>query len=409
MRSTLAPGGSAEMTATKSRGSVVSNVVEATTKPIRVAVICDFPEERWPSMDLVGDMLCDNLTRHHSRDVQATVIRPRMPFTRKGVAGTLSRVYGRYFYYPRKIRNRRERFDLYHIVDHSYAHLAHELPPERTIITCHDMDAFRCLIDPSSEHRSWAFRAMTRQILAGMQRAGRVTCDTAATRDALLAHGLLSEAKLSVIHNGVHPALGPQPDKSDKSLSRLLGRRVGAVPELLHVGSTIRRKRIDILLKVLAEVRQRRSDVRLLRVGGEFTSEQKCLAKSFGLSEYIDVLPRIAEATLGAAYRRASVVLQTSEAEGFGLPVIEAMACGTPVIASAIPALREVGGKETTYCVVDDVGALASQVLALLSERDTNPTAWSARSWRVIQHASNFTWNSYAEKMVNLYKEVLSR
>ena len=122
-------------------------------RPIRVALLCDYREEKWYSMDLVGDMLTDHLAREHENSVHAEQIVPQMsePFgsRREGFLKNAHRALGRFVAYPREIRKLRDQFDLFHIVDHSYAHLALELPPERVIVTCHDLDAFSALLPGS--------------------------------------------------------------------------------------------------------------------------------------------------------------------------------------------------------------------------------------------------------------------
>jgi len=377
--------------------------VRTTSRPIRVAVICDFAEENWPSMDLVGDMLQATLQKQHADHIAPALIRPKMAFFSPHSPDKISRLFGRFLHYPRELRRIQNRFDLFHIVDHSYAHLVHYLPAERTLVTCHDVDAFRCLLEPEAK-RSIFFRGMARLILSGMQRAAHVTCDTEATRQEILTHSLLPDDRLTVVHNGVHPALGPEPNHAaDIELSRLLGRIPGTITDLLHVGSTIPRKRIDTLLHTFADLRQHRADLRLLRVGGEFTSQQRELAQSLGVLNHIDVLPRIDEKLLAAVYRRAAILLQTSDAEGFGLPVIEAMACGTPVIASDIPPLREVGGTAALYCPVGDTTQFVKAVLLLLTERDKDPSAWQIRHTSSLTQASRFTWSDYTDRMIEIY------
>jgi glycosyltransferase involved in cell wall biosynthesis len=397
------------VTATNSAGEAAV-VAPTRSRLLRVAIICDFAEERWPSMDLVGNMLHSTLANQHSDHVTASLVRPKMPFSSAQHPDRISRLFGRVFHYPRELRRIRGKFDLFHIVDHSYAHLVHDLPPERTVVTCHDIDAFQCLLQPELK-RSMLFRgtfqAMTRRILTGMQRAAHVTCDTEATRQEILTHSLLPCERLTVVHNGVHPDLRPEPDyDADSQLTRLLGRLPGTATELVHVGSTIARKRIDTLLSVFADLRQHRSDVRLLRIGGEFTASQHQLAQSLGILKHIDVLPRIDERVLAAAYRRAAVLLQTSDAEGFGLPVIEAMACGTPAIASDIAPLREVGGSAAEYCPIGDTPQFLHTVLHLLKQRDDEPSAWQLRRANSLTQASRFTWTAYAAKMVEIYHRV---
>ena len=124
-------------------------------KPVRVGVVCDLREEGWHSMDLVADMLLDTLPSVSGGCIAATRLRPPMirRWTRLPVVGGGSRAHlgdrltGRLWDYPRWLRPRRSEFDVFHIVDHSYAHLVRALPAERTIVTCNDTDAFEAARD----------------------------------------------------------------------------------------------------------------------------------------------------------------------------------------------------------------------------------------------------------------------
>lgn len=392
----------------------------------RVAVICDLLEENWPSMDLVADMLIQFLNKEHSNAVSATRVRPvmRRRFVRvKSVSvnllngdGQLSRflfnadrLVSRFWDYPRYARRHREEFDLFHIVDHSYGQLVHSVPPERTIVTCHDIDAFQSLLQPTCEPRQWALRKMAGRILSGLRMAARVVCVTTSVRDQLLGYGLLSPDRVTVVPNGVHPACSPEPEPAaDLEATRLLGpERRGAI-DLLHVGSTIPRKRIDILLRVFASVRREFPEARLLRVGGAFTTSQIELVGKLDLNESIVVLPFLDRDVLAAVYRRAALVMLPSDGEGFGLPVIEAMACGTPVVASDLPVLREVGGDAAVYCTVGDVSQWSDSVSKLLTERSHNTARWCLRKRAGISQSSNFSWAEHARQMVSLYLGVLN-
>ncbi|MBV9957292.1 MAG: glycosyltransferase family 4 protein, partial [Acidobacteria bacterium] len=352
----------------------------------RVAVICDLPEENWHSMDLVAEMLLKHLRAEHAESVSAEGIRPhlkrRLGFWPRpsAVAHNADRLFNRFWDYPRLLRRERERFDLFHLVDHSYAQLVRELPAERTIVTCHDLDTFRCVLEPEREPRGRWFVAMTERILDGLRRAARVTCDSVATRDELLKFELVPASRAVVIPNGVHPSCSPEPEAAaDAEAVRLLGDESDAVVDLLHVGSTIPRKRLDVLLRVFAEVQKEFKGARLLRVGGAFTDEQSKLAERLGLSQAILVLPQLSRPVLAAVYRRAALVLQPSEREGFGLPVVEALACGAPVVASDLDVLREVGGEAAVYCPVADISAWSEALSALLHERRDEPERWEAR------------------------------
>lgn len=366
-------------------------------------------------MDLVAEMLLKHLHGSYAATLEATPIRP--PLRRrfghlplmggKNIMINADRLTNRFRDYPRLLQRERDKFDLFHLVDHSYAQLVHKLPAERTIVTCHDLDTFRCVLEPERYPRSKPFVLMTKKILDGLRRAAWVTCDSVATRDELLKHQVVPPERAVVIHNGVHPTCTPEPDASaDEEAARLLGAERDDAIDVLHVGSTIERKRIDVLLRVFAAIRKEFPEARLVRAGGAFTSEQIKLVGQLGFADSILVLPALERPVLSAVYRRTALLLQPSEREGFGLPVIEAMACGAPVVASDLAVLREVGGEATVYCPVADVLAWSETAINLLHERREQPERWAARREAGFQHAAGFTWSEYAAKMVALYREL---
>jgi glycosyltransferase involved in cell wall biosynthesis len=380
---------------------------------LRIAIVADYAEEGWPSMDLVADMLLDHLRREHAATLDAALIRPKMPrrLTQvplvSGKLAVLDRATARQWDYPRQLK-RFGAFDVYHVVDHTYAHLVHGLRAGRTIVTCHDVDAFRSILQPEDERRSLPFRWMTRRILNGLRKAAAVPCDSEATRDALVTLAGFTPARLPVIPNGADPGGSPDADPAtDFEAGRILGPRQGV--ELLHVGSTIDRKRIDVLLEVFAAVRRARRDTRVIRVGGPFTGAQRAQARDLGIADAIAVVPFVDRATLSAIYRRVALTLLTSEREGFGLPLVESLACGTPMVASDIPVLRELGQDSVVYAGLGDIGAWRDAILGLLAERESQQDQWRARKIRGIARAADFSWSHYAATLAALYQDVAAR
>ena len=257
-------------------------------KPVRVGVVCDLREEGWHSMDLVADMLLDTLPSVSAGSILATRLRPPMirRWTRLPVVGGGSRAHlgdrltGRLWDYPRWLRPRRGEFDVFHIVDHSYAHLIRALPADRTIITCNDTDAFEAARDGAASRFDPA-RLLAAHVLDGISRASHVACISEATRQDLISTGRVDPSRTSVVYLGAHPACTPAPDAvPDAEIDRQLGTRTF---EVLHVSSTIPRKRIDVLLEVFSAFRRMRPDARLVRVGGPLTREQHASCRT---SEY---------------------------------------------------------------------------------------------------------------------------
>jgi glycosyltransferase involved in cell wall biosynthesis len=370
-----------------------------------VRIVCDFAEEGWPSMDYVADVLAAGLAKHFEGTVDLQSIRPAMvPLPHR----TLARALNRYVYYPWFLRKRRSGPDVFHVIDHSYAHLVHQLPPERTVVTCHDIDAFRCLLEGRQEHRSRLFRTVSRWILAGMQKAARVICVSEATRNELVNRRLVDPRRACVVENAVAPEFTPRYDpQAERELERLLGPRVQGTTELLHVGSTARRKRLDVLMKVAVELRRKGEPVRLIRVGPQVPAELNTDAAVLAAAGAFVSLPFLSRAVLAALYRRADLLLQTSDAEGFALPVAEAMACGLTVIVSDLPVLREIGGQAAHFCPPGDVAAWTRTVRVLLNEGNCPPADLRSRRRQAnLECASRFSLDRHISGIVKVYEEV---
>jgi glycosyltransferase involved in cell wall biosynthesis len=376
--------------------------------PRALAILTDFLEEGWPSMNLCGDMLLDHLPRTGPFAVEAARVRPlfrrvatRLPVIgRRSAAFNADRLLNRFVVFPRHARRVVDQFELFHVADHSYSQLVHVLPAARTGVFCHDLDTFRCLINPAAEPRPRWFRALSGRILNGMRKAAVVFHTTAAVGAQIRQAGLIDPDRLVLAPYGVAPEFltGAPTEAADLPwLSQVNGR-----PWVLHVGSCIPRKRIDVLLDVVAAVRETMPDLRLVQIGGRWTAGHRERIARADLDGAIIQEPGLNRAALSDVYRRASVVLLPSDAEGFGLPVIEALACGAAVVASDIPMLREAGGRAAIYAPVGDVAAWASAVANLLTDPASAPPRVERLAW-----ASRFTWTAHAEIIARAYHELV--
>jgi glycosyltransferase involved in cell wall biosynthesis len=366
--------------------------------PVRLAVLTDYPAEGWPSMDLCAEMLLAHLPPSVAAERVCPPFRrvaSRLPAVgRRNVAFNADRLLNRFVLFPRHARRVAPHFDLFHVVDHTYAQLVHALPAGRTGVYCHDFDAFRCLLEPAADPRPKWFRALARRILNGMQRAVVVFHNSAQTGEQLVRFGLIDAGKL------VHAPLGVAAEfRADASglepawLKGLAGR-----PWVAHVGSCIPRKRVDVLLDVVAALRARLPDLRLVKVGGEWSAEHRERVARHGLADAIVHVHNLSRADLAAVYRRAGAVLVPSEAEGFGLPVIEALSCGAAVVASDIAPLREAGGPAAAYAPVGDVAAWVEAVVRVLTDPGAAPPRGERLAW-----AARFSWAAHAETIARAY------
>jgi glycosyltransferase involved in cell wall biosynthesis len=377
---------------------------------VQLAILCDYLEERWPSMDLAGDMLAAELQSLDGICVQK--IRPRFHRRLANVPGladsamakNADRLINRMWDYPRVVRglNKDNSAQFFHIVDHSYSQLAHDLPRHRSGVFCHDLDTFRCILDPASDPRPRWFQAMARRILAGMQSAAVVFHATQHVREQIERFKLIAPSKLVHAPLGVSQEFSPvaaDPEPADALLSRWPADAV----YLLHVGSCIARKRIDVLLEIFAAARRQVPGLKLVQAGGTWTPAQQRQIATAGIDADILQLRQLERAQLSSLYRRSAAVLLTSDAEGFGLPLIEALSCGRPVIASDIPVFREVAGPAATYC---EVGAIRQWVASI--EEQLKGSAGITTEQRLAQ-ASQYSWARHAQIIRDAYLNLEAR
>ena len=373
-----------------------------------IAILSDFKEEGWPSMDLCGEMLLENMPASGPFALKAERECPRFRHVATGLprlgrhrsAFNADRLINRFAVFPRHARKIARKYDFFHVVDHTYAQLVTALPSGRAGVYCHDLDAFRCLLDPVADPRPRWFRAMASRILRGLKRAAIVFYSNPSVRDEIERLGLIDPDRMVFAPYGVSSEFRPDDPALRAEMPEL--HPIRDRPFILHVGSCIPRKRIDVLLDVFAEIRKEHPETRLVKVGGEWDAEQRDRIRRLNLEADIVHLTGLTRPRLAEVYRRAGLVLVPSEAEGFGLPVIEALACGTRVIASDIPALREAGGSAAMYCPVGDVAAWSRHASALLADPSRGPDMPTRLAW-----SGRFTWKSHAEIIAQSYRRLL--
>ena len=194
------------------------------------------------------DRVAETLFREISQveNIYVELIRPKVRvfslfpmFRANSTAINLDRFFNRFFLSHKLFRVRKQ-FDIFHIIDHSYNQLIHVLDPSRVLVTCHDLDTFKCLLEPADNPAGHPFRLMTSRILSGFRKASRVACDSHATLSGVLHYGLLPESRMHLCRMGVDDSFFSAFEDCCEPLPRTL----------IHIGSTIRRKRIDILLEL---------------------------------------------------------------------------------------------------------------------------------------------------------------
>jgi glycosyltransferase involved in cell wall biosynthesis len=270
-------------------------------------------------------------------------------------------------------------------------------PPRRrrpVVVTVHDAVPWTHPATLTARGAAWHRTVIERAAAT----ADAVVVPTAAVALELARHVTFRRPPV-VIGEGVSADLAPPPDADARAAA--LG--LPAEPYLLTLATIEPRKGLDVLLDALALPGA--PSVPLLVVGqpGWGGVDVAARAADLGLGSRVRLTGRLSDADLGVVLSRAAVLVAPSRAEGFGLPVLEAMAAGVPVVSSDAPALVEVGGGATVTVPVGDAGALAAALAEVLGSDARRAALAEAGSKR----AADFSWESAARRLWELYAGLL--
>jgi len=273
------------------------------------------------------------------------------------------------------------------------------LPPTRrtvrTILTVHDLSFLHCPEAFVPALRHYLERIVPRSI----SRADLVLADSAHARSDIISRLGVSPDKVQVLYSGVHPRFQPELEQVERE--RLQTRYgVGDRPYVLSVGTLQPRKNYVRLIQAFAQLANlqacRLADLQLVIAGGRGWLYQDIFAEAERHGDRVRIPGFVDEADLPALYRNAALFAFPSLYEGFGLPVLEAMACGVPVVCSNRSSLPEVAGDAALLVDPLDTDGLAEAMARALEDVGLRRQMVT----RGLAQASRFTWEQAARQLV---------
>lgn len=274
-------------------------------------------------------------------------------------------------------------------------------PPVPTVVTVHDLIP---LLLPAYRD-GLRVQLYTRLVAASARRAARVLTDSEASQRDIQQHLGLAPERLRAIYLGVGEQFHPEPDPGDEAI-----RRQWKLPSryVLYLAGHDVRKNVATLIEAFATVAEADDDVTLI-VGGRLPEhdrppfyDPRPLASALELGERIRFVEWVPEAHKPALYRGAACAVFPSRYEGFGLPVLEALACGTPLVGSDASSVPELLGDAGFGLDPDDAQGMAGAILACLV--DEGLAAELRR--RGPAQAAQFSWSRTAQETLAVYEEV---
>ena len=270
----------------------------------------------------------------------------------------------------------------------------------RTVVTIHDVfpwvyPATSTLLE-TLIYRLWLPRVLPR--------VDAVLTDSQASKADIARHLNVSPARIRVIPLGVNEAYRPEPAERVAAVASRYG-----LPDqyLLYLGSTRKHKNLRGMLSAYDRLQGMRPTPVLVLVGVTPEECRTLLVEVLGnsaLQRSILCLSYVAEADLPVLYSGARLLVRPVLYEGFGLPVLEALACGTPVVCSNVASLPEVVGDAAITVDPANVEALAGAMHRVLSD----PGLHQELRRRGLERAAGFTWARTARQTVAVYREVLN-
>jgi len=270
------------------------------------------------------------------------------------------------------------------------------LSPVNYVLTLHDLTTFQ---NPEYYHPLIRWR-LNRAISRGLQKARKIVCVSACVRDMVSEAFGVSMDRLSVVHHGVSDAFHPVPVNEARDL---LQRDYGIRGRyLLFVGQMKARKNILRILEAFSQFRnETRSDTNLVLVGrrGHTSDGIAATITRLRLEKSVIELGHVKDEHLPSLYSAAEMLVFPSLFEGFGFPVIEAMACNTPVITSNVSALPEVAGGSAVLVDPLSVDDIASAIYRLHSDHRLRESLQQ----KGLARAKHFSWARTAQETIAAY------
>jgi glycosyltransferase involved in cell wall biosynthesis len=379
----------------------------------KVLLLGNYVPDQQESMQRFAQILLGEFPK---RGIQTELIRPEPLFGRF----SKNKWFGyadKLIFFPSRLKRRLRTLsqkDVLHICDHSNAVYTRHAPQQPNLVTCHDLLAIRSALGEIPENpTSSTGRKYQRMILEGLNRARRVACVSHATMNDLRRLSQVLPTQMTVIENGLNYPFKPM--EHSEAMARLakLLEAEGAMWSgrfILHVGGNQwyknRNGAVEIYQQLLQQYPKRATPPDFFLVGKPWPSQLREKVEMAGLDDAIVELNDVENEDLRALYSTADALLFPSLMEGFGWPIIEAQACGCPVVTSNVAPMSEIGGEAAVYIDPRSWTSAAKSLFALLSESDSQKAERRAKG---LANAARFSVGRMIERYIEEYNYLTTR
>lgn len=305
-----------------------------------------------------------------------------------------------HFYHIHFFRKQFSEDRVKHVMFGEEAFMLNYLPCEKTIVSCLDVIPLVVKGEVSSKYKlflKWAYK--------GMKKAEMIIANSEYTKQDIIKYLKVDEKKIMVAYPPVQTQFKVI-EEAPESFYLANGLQSDK-KYLLYVGALdLKRKNVSKILDAFKLIRQKKPDIHLLLVGyttlkGGIDTLSRKITR-LGLSGSVRIIQNVPDEELVAYYNLAHIFVFPSLYEGFGLPPLEAMACGTPVVASDKASIPEALGEAAIYCDPTEASSIADSVEQLLKDEEL----YDKMLAKGLRQAEKFTWKKYADATYTAYDKV---
>lgn len=265
----------------------------------------------------------------------------------------------------------------------------------KSVVTIHDLIFLR-----HPQYYRWLDRKIyTWKFHQTIRQADRIIAISECTKRDILEFGKINPEKIEVIYQSCNPKFSTTP--SEKDIENVTKKYNLPKRYLLCVGTIEERKNLMLAVKSLQFLPD---DIHLVAVGKKtkYADKVQRQADKTGVSSRLHLLSGVNDDELNVIYKKAEVFVYPSRYEGFGIPVIEAIFCGLPVVACTGSCLEEAGGPDCSYVNPDDTEGMANAIMQLLNDEEERTRRITAS----LEYVQKYKGSNIAEQVFETYKKL---
>lgn len=296
--------------------------------------------------------------------------------------------------YIRTVKNKIKEGNVKHITSQEFAYIQNSLEMDKTIITCHDLIPW---VYEKDRSQFW------KDNISGLKKADAIITISEFSKDEIIKHLDCSAKNVYIVKDAVDHAVYYK--NRDKSILRSLN-ILNEEFIVLYVGSETPRQNVPVLIKAFSKLKKKVPNIKLVKIGESqsYGARENILKliNDLHLQEDVIFVGYVPEEDMPRWYNAADVLVYPCEYAGFGLPPLEAMACGTPVITSNTTSLPEVVGDAGIMIDPHDIDLMADKMYEILINNGLSDDLVK----KGIERAKLFSWDDSAQATLKVYEDI---